>query len=224
MNWIMSYVSSRIIDELNMNRTPSECRIMSCFIGSKSSAKGVSPMKSMKLVSLMLFAITLLVPAMAVGQSANPPASTMGSGQTSGHGEPSVEQAAKGSGVSVEQEIRALEALRIEAILKGDTSFFEKYCADDYMAIRGDGKLSTKAQEIENFKAGTTKYESIDEHELKIRIYGDTAVANARSSIKATINGWPYSGDVRNTRVWVKQKGNWKLVTFHATRIETPKQ
>jgi len=55
------------------------------------------------------------------------------------------------------------------------TSFLEKYFADDYVAIHGDGKLSTKAEEIENFKSGTTKYESIEVREAKIRTYGDTA-------------------------------------------------
>jgi len=123
-----------------------------------------------------------------------------------------------------EQEIRALEERRIGAILKGDTAFLETHFADDYTAIRGDGKLTTKKQEIESFRAGITKYESIDEHELVIRIYGDTAIANARSTIRATINGRPYSGDVRNTRVWVRQRGSWKLVTFQATRVATASQ
>jgi ketosteroid isomerase-like protein len=123
------------------------------------------------------------------------------------------------SGGAVEQQIKTLEAQRIAAILKSDTSFFEKNFVADYVAIRGDGKQSTKAQEIESLKSGITKYESIDERELTIRIYGDTAICNGLSSIKATINGKPYSGDVRNTRVWVKQEGSWKLATFQATRV-----
>lgn len=123
---------------------------------------------------------------------------------------------------TAEQQIKALEAQRIAAILKADVSFIEKYFADDYVAIRGDGKLTTKAEEIANWKSGTTKYESIDEKELRIRIYGETAISNGLSSIKATVNGKPYSGDVRNTRVWVKQAGNWKLVTFQATRVPPP--
>jgi ketosteroid isomerase-like protein len=155
-------------------------------------------MKNRKVITWAAVSICLLLVPQAWSQGGNPRAP---------------------SGGTAEQQIKTLEAQRIEAILKSDTSFVEKYFADDYMAIRGDGKLTTKAQEIENSKSGTTKYASIDEHELNIRIYGDTAIANARSSIKATINGKPYSGDVRNTRVWVKDKGNWKLVAFQATRV-----
>jgi len=103
--------------------------------------------------------------------------------------------------------------------LKHDAGFLEKYLADDYIAIRNDGKLTTKVQEIENYKSGVTKYESIEIREATVRIHGDTAIYNSLNSIKGAINGKPFSGDVRNTRVWVKQNGNWKIVTFQATQV-----
>jgi uncharacterized protein (TIGR02246 family) len=120
---------------------------------------------------------------------------------------------------NAEQEIKALQGKLLQAILKSDTSVMEKCYADDYIAIHGDGKLTTKVQEIENFKSGVTKYDSITVRESKIRIYGDTAVVNALASVRTIVNGQPYSGDVRNTRVWVKGNGDWKLVVFQTTRV-----
>lgn len=117
------------------------------------------------------------------------------------------------------QEIKALQGQVVQAILKSDTGVLDKYYADDYIAIHGDGKLTTKAQELENFKGGITKYDSITVREAKIRIYGDTAVVNAWASIKTLVNGRSYTGDVRNTRVWVKTSGSWKLVLFQTTRV-----
>ena len=181
-------------------------------------------MKSVKLVGLVLVAISLLVPTMASGQGANPPASTKESGRTSGRGETAVEQTAKGSGGTVEQQIKTLSDKAIEASLKADTSFFEKYYADDCAVIHGDGKVSTKAQEIENFKSGAIKYDSINVSEAKIRTYGDTAVVNSLVSVKGTINGKPFSGDVRAIRVWVKHKGDWKNVAFQVTRVASATQ
>jgi uncharacterized protein (TIGR02246 family) len=121
--------------------------------------------------------------------------------------------------LKAQQEIKTLQGEVMQAILKSDTSVMEKSYSDDYVAIHGDGKLTTKAQEIENFKSGVTKYDSITVRESKIRIYGDTAVVNALASIKTVVNGQPYTGDVRNTRVWVKQNGNWVLVVFQTTRV-----
>jgi len=138
---------------------------------------------------------------------------------TAGQQRVAVAQTVDAAAPATDQEIKSLQGQVQQAILKGDTSVMEKYYADDYIAIHGDGKLTTKAQEIENFRSGVTKYESITVHEVKIRVYGDTAVANALVSVKTTVNGQHYSGDVRNTRVWVKQSGNWKLVSFQATRV-----
>ncbi len=180
-------------------------------------------MKSVKPVIFVLFAFSLLVASLVWGQGANPPASTKESG-TSGHGMTAAEQTSQSSGGTVEEEMKALQGQLRQATLKGDTSFFEEYWADDYVAIHGDGKLSTKAQEIENFKSGAIKYESIEVREAKIRTYGDTVVAIWLGSVKATINGKPYSGDFRNTRVWVKQNGNWRIVVFQTTRVAPASQ
>jgi hypothetical protein len=126
-------------------------------------------------------------------------------GRTSTRTETTGKQTAKGSGGTAEKQIEALHAQLMEATLKHDPGLLEKYLADDYMAIRNDGKLTTKVQEIENYKSGVTKYESIEIREATMRIHGNTAIYNSLNSIKATINGKPFSGDVRNTRVWVKR-------------------
>jgi hypothetical protein len=140
-------------------------------------------------------------------------------GRTSARVEAGGKQAAKGSGGTAEKQIEALHAQLMEATLKHDHRFLEKYLADDYMAIRNDGKLTTRVQEIENYKSGVTKYESIEIREATMRIHGNTAIYNSLNSIKATINGKAFSGEVRNTRVWVKQNGNWKIVAFQATQV-----
>ena len=116
-------------------------------------------------------------------------------------------------------QVRALQKQLLQAILKSDTAFLEKYYADDYTAIHGDGKLSTKAEEIANFDSGVTKYESIEVRDSKARAYGDTVIINGRVFVKTTVNGKPYSGEVSNTRVRVKQNGEWKVAAWQATRV-----
>jgi hypothetical protein len=85
-------------------------------------------------------------------------------------------QTAKGGGGTVEQQIKALHSQLMEATLKHDPGFLEKYLADDYMAIRNDGKLTTKVQEIENYKSGVTKYESIEIREATVGIHRKTVI------------------------------------------------
>jgi len=131
---------------------------------------------------------------------------------------------ARSQGGNVEQQIKKLTDQLIAAELKADTNSYEKLLADDYTGIYSNGRLYTKAQDIEDLKSGALKYESIDLREIKIRAYGDTAVAVSLVSTKGTFNGKSFSADFRLTRVWVKQKGNWKSVAFQATRVAPPSQ
>jgi len=122
-------------------------------------------------------------------------------------------------GGNAEQQIKTLLDQTIAAQLKADTKFFEKIDADDYTTIRGDGSVLTKAQEIEGFKSGVIKYEAADLKDVKVRVYGNTAITTVLLTISNIRNGKPYSGTIRSTRVWVKQQGNWKCVANQATRV-----
>jgi len=151
-------------------------------------------MKSVKLIALVLVTLSLLVVPLAWSQGGN-----------------------------AEEQIKTLTDQVVQALLKGDTSFFEKYYADDAMIIRS-GRLLTKAQDIENLKSGALKFEAYDVHEKKIHTYGDTSVASLEASAKGLSDGKPFSGDFRVTWVWVKQKGNWKLTLYQVTRVAPPSQ
>ena len=104
------------------------------------------------------------------------------------------------------------------AMLKADTNSLEKLLADDFTAIHTNGALFTKAQEIESVKSGAIKYETNEIKDLKIRVYGNTAVTTVLTFFKGITNGKPNSGNVRTTRVWVKQMGKWKCVSYQASR------
>ncbi len=152
----------------------------------------------------------------AWGQGENPPASTSESGATSGHGMTLVEQNYKGA---VEEQIEALHRERWQAALHDDAGFFEKQLADQYFGVGADGRLRTKAETVENFKSGAIKYEAIDEHDVKVDTYGDAAIMNSTTSVKATIQGKPVNGNYRGTFVYVKERGNWREVAFQLTPV-----
>jgi ketosteroid isomerase-like protein len=165
----------------------------------------------------ILTLLVVLLSALVAAQGNNPPASTKEAGQTSGHGMTGVEQGMK---PSVEEEIKRLDDQRRQATLKGDVNFFQKYLADNYVAIDPRGREVTRDEAIQNLKTGKTKYESIDVRDRKVRAFGNTAVVNADSVVKGTSNGQPVSGEYRATIVWVKQGGKWKVAAFTAVPIQ----
>lgn len=124
------------------------------------------------------------------------------------------------SGRSREQEIKVLEHERNRAILNGDAATLERMTSDDYTFITLRGELRTKADVVKGFQSGTFKYDWRTISDLKVRVYGDTAIVTGRSTQKGTESGKDYSGDYRFTRVYVKQKGRWVTVALQATRIQ----
>jgi ketosteroid isomerase-like protein len=126
---------------------------------------------------------------------------------------------ASGQGGSVEQQISALSDQMIQAQLKADTSYLEKHYAADAVIIHGDGEPFTKAKEVAELQSGSLKYELNEVRDRKIYVYGDTAIVAFLISYKGTVSGKPFTGDLRRTVVWVKQKGNWNIVAYQVTRL-----
>jgi len=126
----------------------------------------------------------------------------------------------KKTGGGTEKAIVGLEQQIRRAVIKGDTSILERYLADDFVGIGPNGDAADKSKTIQELKDGTVKYSAIDVTEENVRMYGDTGIYNGRGDVKMTINGQPQTADVRVTIVWLKQNGQWKRVSFQATRVQ----
>src|SRR5690242_132692 len=78
---------------------------------------------------------------------------------------------------SDEQSIMQIEQDMVASLQKGDASPFEKYLADTYVFTGTDGAVMDKTQLVSDIKSGDLKIESSKLDDMKVRVYGDTAVA-----------------------------------------------
>ncbi|HEX9108110.1 MAG TPA: nuclear transport factor 2 family protein [Longimicrobiales bacterium] len=138
---------------------------------------------------------------------------THGSGQSRGAVMPAAPAA------PAEEEIRAIEEQRNQAILHGDAAALDRMTSDDYTFITIRGELRTKADILQGFKSGSFHYDSRTISDLKIRTYGNSAVVTGRAIQQGSENGKDYSGDYWFTRVYVKQQGRWITVALQTTLI-----
>ncbi len=120
---------------------------------------------------------------------------------------------------NVEREILSLEEARNQAVLHGDVTALDRMTSDDYTFITLRGELRTKSDILKGFASGSFHYDSRQISDLKVRVYGDTAIVTGRSVQKGMENGKDYSGDYRFTRVYVKEKGHWVTVALQTTLI-----
>jgi ketosteroid isomerase-like protein len=120
---------------------------------------------------------------------------------------------------NAEQTVKALTEQLNQAALKADAATYDKLTAGDYISISVLGKPSTKSEIMEAIKSGKTKFDAIEVLDTKVRVYGDAALVIGLSNVKGHSGDTDISGQYRSTRVWIKQKGQWKTVSFQATRV-----
>jgi hypothetical protein len=119
----------------------------------------------------------------------------------------------------VHKEIEGLEMQWRQAQLDNDVALMDRLLADDYIGISASGIIETKAEALALRRAGTLHITQLDLNDLKVRIYNDTAVVTSRADVAGTNGASDISGKYRYTRVYNKRFGQWKIVSFEASRI-----
>jgi uncharacterized protein (TIGR02246 family) len=124
---------------------------------------------------------------------------------------------------SVQRAIRQLDNERIQAQIGADAIALDRIYADDFIGVGPSGTVRTKPQVISDFTSGNLKFQSITTDEVQVRVYESTAVETGLSTMVGQDKGKTVPRDTRFTRVWVKQKGRWRLVANHYS-IRIPQQ
>jgi uncharacterized protein (TIGR02246 family) len=115
----------------------------------------------------------------------------------------------------VEQAIRKLDNERIQAQIHADAAALERIYADDFIGVGPSGTVRTKPQVIADFTSGNLRFQSITTDDVRVRAYGNAAVETGLSTMNGQDKGNAVPHDTRFTRVWVKQRGRWRLVANH---------
>jgi len=129
-------------------------------------------------------------------------------------------QLSKADAPSVEKTIIQMERDWTEAGLKKDLKTLDRIIADDWVALDFRGKTVTKAQAIADLKSGSSTDQSVELGEVKVRVFGNTAVVTGGDTEKSTYQGKDSSGKYVWTDVFVNRNGRWQAVASHSTRVE----
>jgi ketosteroid isomerase-like protein len=121
---------------------------------------------------------------------------------------------------SVEDQIKKLEQDWAQATVKEGAAAVDQYEAEDIVSTDPSGRVTDKAQDKKDLSSGDLKFQSIQASDLKVSVYGNTAVATGTSTLKGTYKGQDISGMYRFTDTWVKRDGKWQAVASQATRIQ----
>ena len=126
------------------------------------------------------------------------------------------------------QLTRAVEALLVElerqlseALAKEDAAVLNRLWSDDLVFTSPNGHMTNKTQRLAGQKpsAQSAQLANIND-EVKVRVYGNTAVVTVLSTWKGKAGTQEFSDQYQATHVWVKQRGKWQLVAAHVTPVK----
>jgi ketosteroid isomerase-like protein len=123
---------------------------------------------------------------------------------------------------STEQAVKQRDQERIRAQITADTLALRRIYADDFLGIGPTGVVRNKAEVIADFASHALTYRSITTAEVRVRVYGHTAVETGRSTMVGDDRGKAVPSENRFTRVWVMTAGRWRLVANHYSLMTSP--
>ncbi|MES2004916.1 MAG: nuclear transport factor 2 family protein [Bacteroidota bacterium] len=112
----------------------------------------------------------------------------------------------------------AVEKMR-KAMVDGNRVALEVIAADSLSYGHSSGKVETKAEFVENIASGKSDFVTIDLSEQTISVVNNNAIV--RHILNATTNdgGKPGTVKLKILLVWVKEKGQWKLLARQAVKL-----
>jgi ketosteroid isomerase-like protein len=122
-----------------------------------------------------------------------------------------------------EQVVTQLIRQWLDALVAKDFAAIDRVVADDYLITVSDGRVLNKEQDLAPVRDAQLKFASARVEDLKVRVFGDTAIATGTGIYNVTYGGRGGETRERFTDVWIKRGGRWQAVSSHSTTLPKPK-
>lgn len=116
-------------------------------------------------------------------------------------------------------EVRAAQALRIEATLNADVDELDKCYADDLVYAHSDGRVDDRATLLAGIGSGRVDYQKIEIVEQGIRVYDGVAVITGSADFLVLAGEQVNDMTLSFTSVYVQKDGRWQFVSWHSSRV-----
>ena len=119
-----------------------------------------------------------------------------------------------------EQQVIQLERDWCTAVLKKDSALLGRVLADDYAGVGSRGVKETKSEALADLSDKTSTVTACVDTDLKVRVYGDAAVATGLGTRSGTYKGAAYKDrKFLWTDTFVKKDGRWQCVASQGTPV-----
>ncbi len=121
--------------------------------------------------------------------------------------------------------VKKVDRALTEAVIKRDVKEVDRLTSDDYIHVSPHGKVYHKKHILTGLNDGRLIFEKIDDSEVTVSVYGDTAVMTGLSKMKGKSKSrGEFHEEYRWTRVYVRRAGNWQTVAEQMNRVIEPEE
>ena len=106
-----------------------------------------------------------------------------------------------------------------KAYQRSDVAAITKGVMEGYTLTNSSGKVTTRANDLEEAKKEDPKYEIFENENMKVRVHGGTAVVLGITHVKGVSGGKPFEAHFQFTDTFVKDNGQWRLYAGHVTKL-----
>lgn len=117
------------------------------------------------------------------------------------------------------KELTRLELVWNDAHLRGDAKPLDQLWAEDLFVTVPDMPVMNKEESLAIWKAGKMKFDIYRTSDLRIKVYGNSAVVTGQLVRIRDANSTKFEDDWRFTKVYVRQGGRWQVVAWHGSHV-----
>ncbi len=121
---------------------------------------------------------------------------------------------------SQETKLVVMEHLWNESQLNRDSRALDSLIATSFINTEWDGEVSDKPKFLADIKDPLFKPSTLTIQDLKVSMYGDSAVVAGIYHTKGTYQGKSYEHVGRFTDTWVFTEGRWQCAASHTSLLK----
>jgi ketosteroid isomerase-like protein len=118
-----------------------------------------------------------------------------------------------------EKELLKIQEEWAAARVKRDVPYLERLYAREFRVHSMNGSVVGRDADIAAFASGDLKPDLVQDQDMEVSVYGDTALVTGIENVAGTYKGNYGAMALRFLNVFVRRDGRWQLVVHQSTLV-----
>ena len=105
------------------------------------------------------------------------------------------------------------------AFLKADVAAAEALLAPEFTLVNSRAVVQSREEVLAEIRGHDPVYTEFRNHSMNAHVFGDAAIVQGITTVKGKSGEQSFDVNVRFTDTLIREKGKWRLVVSHVTRI-----